>query len=114
MRALSAESGNDPLAPRAAPVPAMREEEALLAGRAEAHALDLGDAGGAEGPLGGLGQVEPPADHDVVAVALPERLGHLLPDLVAADADAGADPGGDLPAAERVDAGVDDPGEEAL
>ena len=53
------------------------------------------------------------ADDDLGPEALAERPGHLVAHLVAAGADARPDRSGDRPVAERGDAGLGDPGEQA-
>src|SRR3954471_3135615 len=72
----------------------MGEEELGLTARAVTCALDGLDPGRREAALDRLREVEIAPLHDVVAEARPERLGDLLPHLVAARADPRPDHGG--------------------
>src|SRR5207253_3212196 len=80
-----------PLASCQAPVAAVREEELRVAGRAEVGPLDALTARFSERPLDRGPKVELAAADDVGAERLPERLRHVLPHLVAARPDRGAD-----------------------
>src|SRR5690349_13692485 len=86
----------------------MGEERLRLAGRAAVEAVDAVDARGPESPLGARPEIEAPVTDDVVAEALAERRRHLLPHLVAAGPDPGADRGGEAPSAEGLDPRGDD------
>src|SRR6185295_12276143 len=83
--------GDDTLPSCAAAIAAMGEEEVRLAARAVAGALDGLDTGFAKAALDRLAEVEVGAVHDIRAEAVAEWLGDLLPHLVAARPDSGAD-----------------------
>src|ERR687891_566922 len=96
----SADVSNDSLAARDSAVATVREKEPRLARRAASVPLHGADAGGAQRALGRLREVEVAPPENVRAEALAVGSGHLLPHLVAARPDPGADGGGQRAAAE--------------
>src|SRR4051812_31950916 len=87
-----------------AAAPPVREEEVLVAPRADVDAVDARDARSTERTFGSGPQVETPADGQVAV----EEAGDLATHLVAARADRRADDRCGLAVAERRDPRVDD------
>src|SRR5207237_3184384 len=83
--------------------PSLGEEEVRVAGGAEVEAVDPGDAGRAQRPLGGAPEVELAVAQEPKAEGATKRLGHVFTHLVAARADSGADDRGNQTAPEGGD-----------
>src|SRR5262245_27094966 len=109
----SGDVGDHPLPAGPPCVTAVREEQIRVAGRAQVRASHVRDSCGAQGALGGGPEVEPPVPHHLVTVTLAERRGDLLPDLVAARTDPGADRRRERASSERCDSASDDPAQQA-